>query len=236
MAVDPIVFYNLSAISFILGIALAIVIVFYSKSLRENHKLRREKEKLDEEMYRKADVLMEETRGKAMKIIEDANFKAESILKESRIFAGKSAYLLDEKLKNVSQDQIKNLQQISGDFLESYQKILKELKKDNINMFSNISKDIEREAVNEVKDFKEILQKETVESQKIVEQKIEEEYEKVRKGVEEYKSTQLGKVDDSIYKIIACISEELIGKALSQQEHQDLVLKALEKAKKEYLS
>lgn len=56
---------------------------------------------------------------------------------------------------------------------------------------------------------------------------------KVQKELEEYRNSQLKKIDAQIYLIIFEASREVLGRSISRGEHEDLVRKALERAKKD---
>lgn len=56
---------------------------------------------------------------------------------------------------------------------------------------------------------------------------------KVQKELEEYRSSQLAKIDAQIYLIIFEASREVLGRSISRGEHEELVRKALERAKKD---
>lgn len=58
---------------------------------------------------------------------------------------------------------------------------------------------------------------------------------KVEKESEEYRKNKLGKIDEEIRQIVLSAAREVIGRAISLSEHEDLVNKALEKAKKEHI-
>ncbi len=58
---------------------------------------------------------------------------------------------------------------------------------------------------------------------------------KAEKEVEEYKKNKIGNVDEQIREIVISAAREVIGRAISLSEHEDLVNKALEKAKKDQI-
>lgn len=58
---------------------------------------------------------------------------------------------------------------------------------------------------------------------------------KIEKEVEEYRKNKLEKVDEQIRQIVLSAAREVIGRAISLSEHEDLVSKALERAKKDQL-
>jgi len=63
--------------------------------------------------------------------------------------------------------------------------------------------------------------------------RLKEEYQKKEKELELYKVEALKKIDDQIYNVIQNISNEVLGKSISLQDHEQLIIDALEKAKKE---
>jgi len=222
MTIEPIVFFALIIDIFILSLSLGAIVIYYTRTVRKLQTLNKEKDITQKEILQKSDLILEEAREKALKIVSDAN-----------LFDDSTKKLFDQELKRIQEGQVNTLEKLSYDLLNSYQKELTDLKDNNIKIVNNISKDIESSTVSELKDFKEILKKETFESQKIVEGKIEEAYKAAQKDIEDYKIVQLKKVEGQIYEIIQNVSKIVLGKTLSLQEHEQLVMDALEKAKKE---
>ena len=81
--------------------------------------------------------------------------------------------------------------------------------------------------------FRSVLEKETISSQRIIETKLQEQYATVGKEVQEYKIQQLTKVDNHVLELVHKTTILALGKSLSVENHQDLVLEALEEAKKQ---
>lgn len=222
MTLEPIVFFDLIIAIFILSLSLGAIVIAYTKTVRKLHDLYKEKSAAQKDLLKKSDLILEEAREKALKIVSDAN-----------LFNDSTKKIFDQELKMIQEGQVKTLEKLSYDLLNSYQKELIELKENNIKTMNIISKDIENSTISELKDFKEILKKETFESQKIVEGKIEDAYRIAQKEIEDYKIERIKKVESQIYEIIQNISKMVLGKTLSREEHEQLVMDALEKAKKE---
>lgn len=222
MTLEPIVFFDLIIAILILSLTLGAIVIAYTKTVHKLHEQNKEKNAAQKDSFKKSDHILEEARQKAIKIIANANLFEES-----------TKTLFDDELKKTSEGQIKTLEKLSYDFLNIYQKELNDLKENNVKMMSNISKDIENSVIAELKDFREILKKETFESQKIVQDKIEEAYKISQKEIEDFKIEQLKKVEGQIYDIIQNVSKIVLGKTLSLQEHEQLVIDALNKAKVE---
>src|SRR3989344_1660268 len=107
------------------------------------------------------------------------------------------------------------------------------IKAKNIEVFQNVSKDIEINTTEEIKNFKESMQKLTTLSQEEVKKKIDTDYEVLKKEIADYKKEELQKIDSGIYELLEKISKIVLGKALSLADHEGLIEKSLEKAKKE---
>lgn len=91
---------------------------------------------------------------------------------------------------------------------------------------------LDKVANREINDFKNALEAETINIEKAVGQKIAVRYDEVKKEVESYKEKQIAGVDQKINKAIVEITQKLLSKTINAREHQDLVLKALEEARK----
>lgn len=222
MTLEPIVFFDLVISIFILSLALIALVFYYGKTIHKIHSLRREEEHLKGQMHKKADEIIEEARQKANKIVREAEFVED---KEKLAF--------NESLNASSINQIKDFEKVSQDFLKTYRNELDLIKSQTIQVLKNISKDIEKHTLFEIKDFMEILKKETFASQKIVEQKIEKDYSEAKGAIEAYKAEKLKIIDNDIYKILQTVSAVVLGKTLSLQDHENLIIDALNQAKKE---
>lgn len=222
MTLEPIVFFVLIIAILILSITLGSIVMSYTKIVRKLHDLHKERNITQKEILNKSDHILEEAREKAIKIIANAN-----------LFEDSTKKIFDQELKRTTESQIKTLEKLSYDFLNAFQKELIGLKDNNIKMMETVSKDIEVSVIAELKDYREILKKETYDSQKIVEDKIEEAFRNAQKEISDFKTDRLKIVEDQIYEIIQNVSKIVLGKSLSLQEHEQLVIDALEKAKKE---
>lgn len=228
MNIEPIIFFDMAAAILFLALALVAIIFYLSRITKALHSLNT-----------KGDVppsnndLLEEARIKAVKIIDDANNQALDIVNKVTLSTDASSEKFREDLLRISSSQIKEFEKATSDFANIYSQVLQDLKKKNIEVFQNISKDIEISTNEEIKNFKESMQKLTTLSQKEVEKKIDTDYETSKREIEAYKKEALQKIDLGIYELLEKISKLVLGKALSLSEHEGLIEKSLEKAKKE---
>lgn len=230
MDITSAIFFNL--ILAILALALALgITTFYLFKIRRSHQASILNTK-NENDQRNA-KLMNEARIRAAKIIDDANSQALDIISKATLSVNASSESFKESLTRTSSAQIKEFEKAISDFTKIYFQILQDLKTKNIEVFQDVSKDIETNTTDEIKNFKESMQKLTILSQAEIKKKISTDYESLRIEIENYKKEKLQKVDSEIYEFLEKISKLVLGKALSLSEHEDLIEKSIEKAKKE---
>ncbi|MBI2031788.1 MAG: hypothetical protein HYT08_04215 [Candidatus Levybacteria bacterium] len=236
MTIDPVVFFDFVIALFVLSVALASLAISYSQIIKKFNSQKDELESLTSRIYEKEAGVLKDARNKAESIINEAVQKAQEIIAGSNIVNTQSKKALDEAFETLLKHQTGYFEKASQDFLQVYKNELEALKQKNIEILKNTSKSIEEDTVKEVQDFDNVLEQETVASQKIIQEKIEKDYSKVQKEVEQYKNEMLGKVDAQISKLIQDVSKKVIGKSLSLQEHEQLIIDALEEAKKNGLT
>ena len=232
MTVSPIIFFDLVLSIFVLSIALLAMALSYYQVLRKMILREKRYDELFRDVDEKGIDLLENARKKSAGIIEEATQKAQEIINQSQSLNNDSRKMLDEALESMIKYQISFFEKASQDFLEEYKKELNSLRNRTVEIASSASKDIEADTLKEVDDYEKILQKETIDSQKIVEGKIEEDYSRIQKEVSQYKDQMLKKIDEEIYGILETVSKEAIGKSISLTQHEELIIDALEKAKK----
>lgn len=181
--------------------------------------------------YQKAFSIIEDARAKSVDLIYQSNQKAQKLLEDTQAFNQATKVLLEKELKNVADRQLNSLDSTSKGLLEMYKKVIAEEEGKNIETLEGFTKELRSELVSEVDEFKDLLHRETIESQQMVEQKVNAEFKKAIDEISAFKAKRLKKVDDNIFRILVLVSKDVFGKMLSMEEHQQLVLEALKKAK-----
>ena len=222
MNIEPIVFFDLVIAILILATGLIMLVISYVKTLQKSQSFHKEGEDIRSQAYKKAELILEDARNKGLKIIANAQF-----------IEGNTKNELYDEIKALSQSKVKSFEKASLELLKTYKQELDDLKVKNIEIVENITKSIERSTLAELKDFEEILKEETFASQKIVEGKTEEDYKAAQKAIETYKTERLKEIEDQIYEIIERVSKLVLSKALTLEDHEQLVIDALNKARKE---
>jgi hypothetical protein len=171
-------------------------------------------ERVLREVYRlrqDKETLEMKARHRATRLVREAREKAVGILGEAKVDASKWQEVLDQELDKLIQSQ-----------LIEYKERL-----------HTVSEGVEEDVRNETEDLKRAIEKETVETEKAAAARLAEEYSKVDKRVEEYKQMKFKEVEENIVTIMERVGREATGKALSYEGQTDLIIEALEQAKKQ---
>lgn len=142
---------------------------------------------------------------KAEHILEEAEEKAKAIVGKAEDFNEKSKLEFDEKIEEINADQIGKIEKISAEFLEGHKRALEKVAQENINILNNRSKDIETALLKNITE-----------------------------EVKAYKEEKLKRVDISILNVLEKVSEDVFGSAIDFSKQEELVIQALEKAKKQF--
>ena len=219
MDIAPIIFYDMLLAIFILSVALLVAVFYITQSLKKIHSPSTRDD--------------ESSRQKVARIIDDANNKAIDIINKANLSSDITSDNFNQEIKRITSLQIKEFEKATSDFLKLYTQVLQDLKSKNIEVFQNVSKDIEITTAEEIKNFISSMEELTVSLQKLVKKKIDSDYIEAKKEIKDYKEEELKKVNQGIYELLEKVSRLVLGKALSLSEHEALIEKSLEEAKKE---
>lgn len=213
MNIESIIFFDMIAAILILSVMLIGVLFYFS------HKAKK---------FRETDQA-----DTAAKIIDNAKNKALDIVAKANMSSNVASENFNEQAAKTASRQIKQLEKTTEEFTKLYEKVLHDLKFKNIEILQNVSEDIQTSALKEINSFRDSVERLTVSSEALVKKKIDSDYETAKKEIESYKENELKKIDNGIYALLEKISMLALGKALNLSDQEDLIIKSLEKAKKE---
>lgn len=175
-------------------------------------------------------LIAEET---AREIVRNAEKEASEVLKRAKVFDKETIEDVDKTLTDIKLSQQETIEGISQDIVRSYREIFATLRDENINILKNTSKEVERDALKQLETFKLMLNKESAGLEQEVSEKIQASYTTTLKEIEAYKLKKIQGVDEQIQTMLEAILKDVLGKTIPLNEHHAIILKALEKAKKE---
>lgn len=152
-----------------------------------------------------------ESRIKAIKLVREARGKAVEIIGSAQVDAQKWQEVLDEEIEKLVNEQL-------DDYRERLQ---------------YISKDIESDVKTGAQDFRKVLEMETVGAEKVVARRVQDEFVQAEKKVEEYKMEMMAEIQSKAEVILERVVKEVFGKSLKDKDQEQLIIKALEEAKRE---
>lgn len=219
---EQIIIYGSVLITVALSLLLIAVVTLYVSLLRKYQELLEEKSKLQSIREGEVEKILAEARQKAHQIVEEANVNASKIVQD--------AGFVNEELKG---KMLAELERVSSEFFKNYQGALKGAEAQALATITDISKNLGSEAAKQIEAMRQVLQAEIARAQQTTKAAIDEAYKKVEEEIEAYRKSRLQKIDEQIYEVIKKVSQDVIGKAIEAQEHEEMVVKSLEEAKRQ---
>lgn len=219
---EPLLFYGAVFLTSLLGLTLGIVALSFRELIKKYYNLKEEYERQAGELTAKKEALSQEAKKTAEKIVTDAQLKAQVIISEAGTFSAKSKEDFSREVKKATEVQIAN-----------FQTALSISQKEAGEVFGGISKNVKAEVENQITALRRALEEEINRSKIDARKSINEAYQKVEEEVEVYKGLRLKQLDERIFEILGEVITKATGRVLDFEEHEELVIKALEEAKKQ---
>ena len=181
-------------------------------SLEEREKELTKKENKLESDYRQ---IIDNTLIKERKILEDAAKQASTILSNTQYVSSASKELIDKALEKMIVDIQKEAEISSNDSMANYKNFLNQLSGKSLENFQNITKSFEADMEKQMQEFGKSL------------------LPGVQKEIEAYKLQRFSEADKKINKIVQLVSQKVLNKSVSLEDHQKLIIESLEKSRKE---
>jgi len=215
-----ILIYSTIFLTAILGLVLGIVALSFREIIKKYYALKDEYEKTLKDQKAKEEASTLEAKKLAERIITEAQSKAQLIINEASTFSTKSKEDFAIEVKKATTSQ-----------LENFQAALDVAGKEAGLAFGSISEDVRGEINQQMEALRSALGQEITRSQSEAKKLIEEAYEKVEVEVDAYRQIRQRQIDERIFEILETIITNVAGKALKLDEHEELVIEALEEAK-----
>lgn len=168
------------------------------------------------------DQLLAEVHAKSLKILEDAHKKAKDILSDAQEF-----------LKRDESKIALQVEKIGKIYVDTYENSLNSIKLEAVKTIHSIPKDINSSFDKLLTDFRGDLEAELHKNQEKLTLASAENLKKAENEIEKHKALRIRRIDESLVSTVSEIAKKILGRDLSDIEHEKLVLKALEEAKRE---
>lgn len=192
------------------GVGLSVIAISYRKLIDKYYKLKEERDEFEKNIDKQKSA-----------ILDDARKKSAEIIQKTQLLTDETKSELTRELKNAIDKEVQN-----------YMTTLAQSNKQITQTLQNISNDIKNTSLSEMDNFKNMLISESKRSQGEIETAINQVVKNLEAELEEYKANRIGQIEVQIAQVIEEVAMKVIGKSLSVKEHEDLVLSALDEAKK----
>lgn len=180
-----------------------------------------------------AEEIMFKARTQAARVIEEANKKAAQILSETKSFSEAMDPEFRKMLRDFSEKEIRRLTEASEEIMRIHRSSSEEARKSFSKVTSELFDFVSQSVREGTRQFLATLTEELKKQEGMVAKNIDEWNVVARRQIDDHKKGMIARINDSIYDVISFVSKEVLGKSLSIEDHGDLIIRALEEAKKE---
>lgn len=227
---------NLSEITYVdiffawLSVVSTTLFIWATFSLKRTHEKIKEIKEQEEKRWKD---LEDKAQRDYQEVLEAANKKAQEIILQATQISHESTINLQNSMDRMLNNQNTALRQISKSLSRKHEEQVNQIIENSIKILTNTYKNIELTTNSDFEKYKEDIQKQTFEAHTVAQQRIKQEYEKLEIEINQLKEKRLQELNSTIDNIIQNISKEVIGKSLNLSDQEDLIIKALDQAKKD---
>lgn len=212
IAMLPTVLFDI--VSFLLNLILVLFVIYYIAKLRTKEKELSQKEtKIDTNYHQIVDNALSKER----KILEDATTEASQIITNAQYVNTSSKQAVDQALNTMLHDVQGDAVKAADTFKTSYVASLEQIAHTSLGDFQNVTKELKTDLEQQIKTFHDTL------------------LPGLQKELEAYKQSRMKQAETTITRVVQEVSQEVLNKSISFEDHQKLMTESLDKAKKEGL-
>jgi len=196
----------------IANVSIIVFVGYYLFKLNAKEKVFEKKEQTVDEQYHH---VVDEALAKERKILEDAASQAGEIISQAKSINTSSQEQINHALEKIIADSHTQALSLSQQSMNQYAAYLKQIANSSLANFSTLSKELEDTMKQNTKTIQESM------------------LPSLQKELEAYRQMRLKETDQIVQRIVQKASQEILNRSISLEDHQNLVIQSLEKAKKE---
>lgn len=217
----PASYWLLFVLFVVIEVLVVILLVGLYKLLARYETLKEEYRKTIADSQNQAEEVYEKAQEEAKKIMDDARVKSQKLVQDAEGFSVEGTKRLQEALDWMLKDQTR-----------AYTDELKAARKKTEEQLLSMAGEVNQMAATELKVFANKLQQQTKFAQEEASKSIQQAYAQMGEELERYKKQRMERVDEIVKDMVMRVARDVMGDSLSTSEHETLVMKALEEAKK----
>ena len=153
---------------------------------------------------------------------------------EERMHKIKST-LDDAFVKKLGEESEREVGKLASSYNSMYQKQIEQFHTDSLATLQEVSKQIQGRMTEEIKVFDGVMREAARKAGDEVKIEVREEYKKIYKEIEEYKNNRLAQIDKEAKKVATFAVKKFLGGAFNIREHEEMLMRALEEAKRDHV-
>ncbi len=166
--------------------------------------------------------ILSKARQKSREILEEANIEAKNIISRAEKF-----------LEDYQEELGEEIRKANDIYAKVYRESLNSIQQESYAMLKNIPNELKVFMVSAIDGFRATLAKEVQDAQQKILKSLEDSVVSAQHEIEKYKEARKRQIDENAVEYIAELTKRVLSKEISLEEHEKLVLKALEEAKKQ---
>lgn len=229
------------ALLFLMVIAIVMINVFLlaifglvgATFLKRMHIASGNLEQQKKQAYEKAEALLENARKESLRLVGEAGKKASEILAQTDVAKEALETQLTHAFQEFFQKENERLGRVAQDLTAAYHAMLESSKQQYSDAANAATKEMTDDAKRSIGQFQEFLKDQTTHYEGTLKQQAQEGFMSAQKEISDYKRESLRHVEDAIYRILNLVAKSVLGKVLSLEDKQDLIINALNEAKQQ---
>lgn len=211
-----------------LGILIAIA-AFIHKVLKGE----RDFQEKEHETFGQYKKVLDKAHAQARALLYTTSLASSEILTETKQTNEHVAEDLDKILQEMAEKRIHNMKEVTEQFQKAYEQHLKNIQDKFQDQETNTLQATQDTVDKSLQAFSQSLSAKTVGMQELIDKKTNEMLEQAELEIADYKSNRLRKIDVEINQLVQKTFQEVLRKSIPESIHEELIMEALEKAKKE---
>ncbi len=231
---DQVFITSLAVGVLVVNLLLFIIFILVSSSFFKRITLTsNEAEKIRASARHEADLFIAQSRREALALFEKTNERMARILDDVQASSSLAQQKMAKTYESFMAQEMDRVRKGTQELLASYESAGIAAKSSYQKSADAIDMAVIRQTQEAMNKFQKTLEEEVEKFRASADERFGEWQKQAAQEIDAYKQASFKKIEKSLYQVIALISKEIIGRAVDLEGQQELVLKALEEAKKE---
>jgi len=220
--------------------ALTVLLVLYlvyrgTKALGDFEPYIQDVERMRGSIARRGNQILEKTITVAQEIIRNAVTTSQKNIRASENLQAEMERALKEGLEQNQSETKQIIQSATEDIVSAYQKQFSALSKDIEETGLSAHREILDATKQKINDLAESIQNEVTQVREVAQAQVSQEFTTSQEKIKAYEAQKIKELDTKVYQVLSAVAKKTLGRAIDLSTHEELVLEALERAKKEKL-